>query len=249
MSHVCTRPCPVAFMQRNNLVELRNHLAEGHRCADAWVALAHLLHAPWQRVECLERAAAIAPDDLALRIAYLEHYVALHPDDAEAAADLRATRARRAITGYKPRIFRYQDATAPLGAILCAIGATTYEDIELALEEQDRLKRLGHPVLLGDLLVARGKITPEVLARALILQFRVRATNGAAPQVLGEYLIAEGRLQPEQLERALVEQIRLRQAGAHEPLGEILLRHGAVDVSALQHAYQKQMRDTMAAYV
>lgn len=63
MSRVCPRPCPFVQRHRYNLIRLRDHLAEGHRCADAWIALAHLVREPWQRLDCLERAFAIDPDD------------------------------------------------------------------------------------------------------------------------------------------------------------------------------------------
>ena len=121
-------------------------------------------------------------------------------------------------------------------------------DLEVVLEEQDRLRRLGRPLLLGDLLVRRSKVAPETLARALTLQSRLRAVNGAVPRTLGEYLIARKHVTPDQLERALLEQIRLRASGAHEPLGEILLRHGVVDAAILQRAFQQHMHDAMTAF-
>ena len=94
----------------------------------------------------------------------------------------------------------------------------------------------------------RSKVAPETLARALTLQSRLRAVNGAVPRTLGEYLIARKHVTPDQLERALIEQIRLRASGAHEPLGEILLRHGVVDAAILQRAFQQHMHDAMTAF-
>ncbi|MCS6938300.1 MAG: hypothetical protein NZM94_03460 [Roseiflexus sp.] len=249
MRRACPRPCSFVHRHRHNLIRLRDHLAEGHRCADAWVALAHLVREPCQRLDCLERASAIDPDDQNLRIAYLEHYVVLHPEDVQAAEELREAKARRVLARYKPRIFRHQDASQPLGVILRALGAVSNTDLEVALEEQERLRRLGRPMLLGDLLVLQGKTAPETLARALTLQSRLRAANGAMPRTLSEYLIANGHIAPDQLERALLEQIRLRVSGKHEPLGEILLRHGAVDATVLQRAFQQHMHDAMTAFV
>ncbi len=249
MRRVCSRPCPCVQRHRYDLFKLRDHLTEGHRCADAWVALAHLVPEPWQRLDCLERASAIDPDDQNVRIAYLEHYVVLHPDDEQAAGELRATKARRVLERYKPRIFRHQDASQPIGVILRALRAISDADLEVALEEQERLRRLGRPMLLGDLLVVRRKLAPEALARGLTLQSRIRAVSGATPRTLSEYLIARGHVTPDQLERALLEQIRLHTSGKHEPLGEILLRHGAVDATVLQRAFQQQMHDAMTAFV
>lgn len=249
MSRVCPRPCPFVQCHRYNLIRLRDHLAEGHRCADAWIALAHLVREPWQRLDCLERASAIDPADQNLRIAYLEHYVVLHPEDAQAAEELREAKARRVLEHYKPRIFRHQDASQPIGVILRALRAINDADLEVALEEQDRLRRLGKPILLGNLLVLRGKTAPEALARALTLQSRLRAASGATPRTLSEYLIAQGHIDPNQLEHALLEQIRLRASGKHEPLGAILLRHGAVDATVLQRAFQQHMHDAMTAFV
>lgn len=249
MCTACPRPCPVASAHRYDLNRLRAHLEAGHCCADTWIALSHIVNEPWQRLECLERAAALDPDDLDLQIARLEHFIVLHPDDAESVAELRAARARRAIANYRPRIFRQQDSAQPIGAILRALQVISNEDIEVALEEQERYKRLGHRVLLGDLLVANGKLAPEVLARALTLQCRIRAANRSSTHSLGEYLIAHGSLTPEQLEDALREQIELRKSGRNEPLGEILLRQGVVDVSTLRHALRQQMSDAMAAFI
>ncbi|WP_288089637.1 hypothetical protein [Roseiflexus sp.] len=249
MSRACPRPCPFVHRHRHDLIRLRDHLAEGHRCADAWVALAHLVREPWQRLDCLERASAIDPNDQNLRIAHLEHHVVLHPEDTQAAEELREAKARRALERYKPRIFRHQDASQPIGVILRALHAVNDADLEVALEEQERLRRLGRPMLLGDLLVLRGKTAPEALARALTLQSRLRAANGAMPRTLSEYLMAKGHVTPDQLERALIEQIRLHTSGKHEPLGEILLRQGAVDTTILQRAFQQHMHDAMTAFV
>ncbi len=249
MRRACPRPCPFVQRYRHDLIRLRDHLAEGHRCADAWIALTHLAPEPWQRLDCLERASAIDPDDQNLHIAYLEHYIVLHPEDTQAAEELREARARRALERYKPRIFRHQDASQPIGVILRALRAVSDADLEVALEDQERLRRMGRPMLLGDLLVLRGKTAPEALARALTLQSRLRAASGANPRTLSEHLIAQGHVTPEQLERALLEQIHLRASGNHEPLGEILLRHGAVDATILRHAFQRYMHDAMTAFV
>ena len=115
-------PDHAPFVQRHryDLIRLRDHLAGGHRCTDAWIAIAHLVHEPWQRLDCLERACAIDPDDQNLQIARLEHYIVLHPDDAHAAEELREAKARRVLERYKPRVFRHQDASQPIGAILRA---------------------------------------------------------------------------------------------------------------------------------
>lgn len=249
MRHVCSRPCPFVQRHRYDLFKLRDHLAEGCRCADAWVALAHLVPEPWQRLDCLKRASDIDPDDQNLRIAYLEHRVVVHPDDTHAAEELREAKARRALMRYKPRIFRYQDASQPIGAILRALQIVSDTDLEVALEEQEHLRRTGQPLLLGDILILRRKIAPEALARALALQSSIRAVNGAMPRTLSEYLIAKKHVTPEQLERALLEQIHLRISGTHEPLGAILLRHGVVDTDVLQRAFQHHMHDAMTAFV
>ncbi len=45
---------------------------------------------------------------------------------------------------------------------------------------------------------------------------------------LGEILILMGWATIEQVDQALIEQRRLRAAGSTEPLGKILVRHGAV---------------------
>lgn len=242
----CPRPCPVIATKRD-FAALRDHLASGHRCIDAWLALAQLVTTPEQRLDCLARASALDPDDVDLEISYLEHRLAVDPVDIEAAGALRAARARRALSGHKPRIFKHMDASPTLGSILLSMGALTKDDLEWLLQEQAELRRRGEQTMFGDIAVARGRITPELLARALMTQLHQRSSNEAAPRVLGEYLLAEG-LKPEQLERALVEQILLRRAGRRETLGEILLRLGMITKAQLNRALEHQRTDALSAF-
>lgn len=248
MNHtLCSRPCPAVAATRRDFTALRDHLAAGHRCVDAWLALADLVTVPAHRLDCLARASALAPDDVELEIAYLEQRLVIDPGDTEASGALRAARARRVLMGHKPRIFKQMDASPTLGSILVEMGALTAQELEWLLEEQAAVRRRGDQMMFGDVAVSRGKVTPETLARALMMQIQRRVSNDAAPRALGEYLIANG-LPPERLEQALTEQIYLRRVGRRETLGEILLRRRWVTRDQLERALAQQRQDAMSLF-
>ena len=232
---------------RNDFNALRDHLATGHRCVDAWLALADLVTVPAHRLDCLARASALAPDDIELEITYLEQRLIIDPGDTEASGALRAARARRVLMGHKPRIFKQMDASPTLGSILVQMGAITQQELEWLLEEQAAIRRCGEQMLFGDVAIARGKVTPETLARALMMQIQQRIGNDAAPRALGEYLIAGG-LPPERLEQALTEQIYLRRVGRRETLGEILIRRRWITRDQLERALAQQRQDALSLF-
>ncbi|MBO9324963.1 MAG: hypothetical protein J7463_05940 [Roseiflexus sp.] len=244
---LCPRPCPTVAAVRNYFNALRDHLVTGHRCVDAWLALADIVTVPAYRLDCLARASALAPDDIELEIAYLEQRLIVDPGDTEASGALRAARAQRALMRHKPRIFKQMDASPTLGSILVQMGAITQQELEWLLEEQAAIRRRGEQMLFGDVAIARGKVTPETLARALITQIQQRIGNDAAPRALGEYLIASG-LPPERLEQALTEQIYLRQVGRRETLGEILIRRRWITRDQLERALAQQQHDALSLF-
>jgi hypothetical protein len=232
---------------RNDFNALRDHLATGHRCVDAWLALADLVTVPAHRLDCLARASALAPDDIELEITYLEQRLIIDPGDTEASGALRAARARRVLMGHKPRIFKQMDASPTLGSILVQMGAITQQELEWLLEEHAAIRRRGEQMMFGDVAIARGKVTPETLARALMTQIQQRIGNDAAPRALGEYLIASG-LPPERLEQALTEQIYLRRVGRRETLGEILIRRRWITRDQLERALAQQQHDALSLF-
>jgi hypothetical protein len=244
---LCTRPCPAVAAMRSDFNSLRDHLAAGHRCVDAWLALADLVTVPAHRLDCLARASALAPDDIELEITYLEQRLIIDPGDTEASGALRAARARRVLMGHKPRIFKQMDASPTLGSILVQMGAITQQELEWLLEEQAAIRRRGEQMMFGDVAIARGKVTPETLARALMTQIQQRIGNDAAPRALGEYLIASG-LPPERLEQALTEQIYLRRVGRRETLGEILIRRRWITRDQLERALAQQQHDALSLF-
>ncbi|MDW8147604.1 MAG: hypothetical protein RMJ48_15110 [Roseiflexaceae bacterium] len=243
----CPRPCSAVVAIRRDFHALRDHLVAGYRCIDAWLALADLVTVPAHRLDCLARASALAPDDVELEMAYLEQRLVIDPGDTEASGALRAARARRVLMGHKPRIFKQMDASPTLGSILVEMGAITAQELEWLLEEQAAVRRRGIQMMFGDVAVSRGKVTPETLARALMIQIQRQVSNEAAPRALGEYLIADG-LPPERLEQALTEQIYLRRIGRHETLGEILLRRRWVTRDQLDRALAQQRQDAMSLF-
>jgi hypothetical protein len=124
----------------------------------------------------------------------------------------------------------------------------TAAQLHAALAEQSARKRAGEQILLGELLLQIGLVTPEALARALVNQTLAwvpahqQGVQSEAHSVerLGDYLVAEKVITLEQLEAALVEQLRLRQQGKQELLGQILIRNGWLRISTQEQILMRQ---------
>jgi hypothetical protein len=245
----CCRPCPTATEHGRTIAILRAHLMEYPLCADAWIALARLQTDQRRRLDCLTRAAMLAPEDAQVQSDYLECRLQLDPQNQDVAGWARRLRVQRAIDGVVPNVFRRMQRVRALGEILVEWGALSDHELRLALAEQHRRQAGEERVLLGDLLVAKKLVTPHVLARALMEQLGERMARGDMPQALGEYLVQEHHISPADLERALSEQTRLRQLGRHETIGKILLRHGAISVAMLKRALERQRDDALAAFL
>jgi len=103
-------------------------------------------------------------------------------------------------------------AVRRLGEILKADGLITRDDLDRALERQERLRR----EKLGHILLRRQDITREQLERGLAMQREMPAKR------IGEILLEQGFITPVDLKEAIEEQRRQR----NKRLGEILVEMG-----------------------
>lgn len=249
MAEICTSPCPVVQQDPSNSQSLRRHLMGGAQCVDAWLALASLVQLPSQQIDCLKRAAGLRPGDLEFQIAQLERIIALDPEDRAVADGLRQARATRALVGHSARAFARREPARELGAILMGMGEISEQDLRRALTYQRAQRDRGKTVAIGDVMVARGLVTPALLAKALIVQYEEKHERGDAPRSLGEYLISAGYITLAQLEHALIEQAGLRNHGQQETLGNILVRRKVINTITLQRALDQQRDDVMHSFL
>lgn len=208
---------------------LRQVLMDDPNCAPAWLWMSGLVVDTRQQRECLEQTLILDPGcDLAregLKLLQLRETLAGIP------AALPAT------SEHAPR---------RLGEYLVAQGFVSEAQVEEALAEQQR-RRLewNERVLLGDILVQRGWLMPQTLAKTLLLQQRDQrgAVVAPLPQRLGEYLVVDGVITTGQLAAVLEEQAHLHKTGTSMMLGEILLRGGYVTPEVLNRALEQQRQD------
>jgi hypothetical protein len=204
-------------------------LIENPRFLPAWLSMSQLVDDPARQRECLERA------------------LALDPGNEVARDGIETLRLKEMLASVQaPALLAGEPQPRQLGAYLLEQGTISHEQLQDALREQRQRRRRGDAIQFGDLLIERGLISPNTLARVLVaqLQERIERRHGHAPKFLGEYLIAERIITPAQLEAALEEQIRLRLAGSRVALGNLLLRKKYLTAKALQ----KVLDDQRAAF-
>lgn len=213
---------------------LRRVLLEHPTFVPAWISMSKIVTDGKQQRECLERALALDPENEVAR----ERLEQLHIKELLASVS-HVDRATRRPTRRK------------LGDFLVAAGAITAGQLRATLGEQSLRKRQGESILLGELLLQNGLVTPETLAQALVQQTlawvpaQQQGWENEAHSIerLGDYLIAEQLVTPAQLEAALVEQICLRQQGTHVQLGQIFVRKGWLRAAILEHILARQRRE------
>ncbi len=244
----CPVPCTFVDQHRDDMVALRTHLIEGNQCLDAWLALSRLVKPPRQRLDCLERAAVLAPERHDVTEAYLEARISFDSHDQDARMRLSELHTLRLLADVKTPHFHDQPRARLLGDILVESGAIAAEDLHEVLRQQQTGTPLTTDRRLGQMLLRRKLITPVRLARALILQQQERSQLRVAPQVLGEYLVAHNYITPQQLELALTEQLRLDQKGQRLSLGQILMRLNMISHITLEHAASEHQRAFWSQY-
>lgn len=232
----CPHPCPIIAEHGNAIPVIRAHLLEGHQCLDAWLALSRLVTDARQQLDCLERAAVLAPENEDVQIAYLEAVLKVEPDNQSARRRLEEIRTLRLLSDVKTWHFHDPPQARLLGDILVSMGAISPETLHEVLRSQQDGKSITTDRRLGQLLLRRKLITPSKLARALIIQQQERSRLRIAPQVLGEYLVEHNYITPQQLELALAEQLRLDQKNQHLSLGQILVRLNIISEELIERA-------------
>ncbi|MDP4300987.1 GspE/PulE family protein [Leptothrix discophora] len=115
----------------------------------------------------------------------------------------------------------------PLGQMLVEQMATTSDELEQALAEQQAQRNRK----LGEQLIARQLVTPEQLLAALDTQARMPTVR------LGEALVQLSFITEAQLQQALDQQ----RAERAQPLGELLVQRGVVDVQHLRVALARKL--------
>lgn len=130
-----------------------------------------------------------------------------------------------------------------LGQVLVEGGIITREDLERALERQQRTHEL-----LGEALIGMGALDSLDLTAALSVQGELASVQGALRaaagrrQLLGELLLAAKRITPEQLGQALAEQEK-----TGERIGAILVRRGFLSREELEAVLSFQRRQEKGA--
>jgi hypothetical protein len=218
---------------------LRNHLLQGHQCVESWLALSRLVATVAQRKDCLERAAVLVPEDQDIQMAYLETCLKLEPNNLSLQRRLQQLQVLSTLKNSDSRVFDRREDPRPIGDILVEQGLATREMISAALSRQRTHGGIMTP-RLGNMLLEGGYITPQSLARALIVQQQERSRMRVAPQAFGEFLVERGHLTAQQLEQALTEQIELDQRGQRLMLGELLVK--------LRYLKREKLASALQAY-
>jgi hypothetical protein len=218
---------------------IRQALIEDSQHAPAWYYMSFLLDDPVRQREYLEWALTLDPNYTAAREA-LEQ---LHIRQVLASA--------RSIVAPE-----YRPASRKIGDYLVEQGLISAAQRDEALAELNRIEpRAQRRALeeaqtkhLGDIVLARGWLTPQQLAAALVRQQQDRWRDGQRPERLGEYLIAAAAVTGDQLGSALAEQSGLRMRGKHMRLGELMIRGGALAAATLSRVLDQQQQDFSSRY-
>jgi len=217
-----------AFYQGDRKVAyqmVRAALMKDPTSIDAWLWLSKLVDDTPRQRECLERVLSLDPQNKTAREA------------------LERLRLQQLLATVQAPVLREQPASPRLiGAYLLDQQLITSDQLQEALYEQRSRKRHGDFVQLGDLLLAKGWVSPATLAHALVAQIgeKIKCAASGVPRFLGEYLLAEGQITPSQLETVLAEQMCLRIAGQRVTLGSLLLRNNCIDATKLHQILDQQ---------
>jgi hypothetical protein len=218
---------------------IRQALIEDSQYAPAWYYMSFLL------------------DDVDRQREYLEWALKLDPDYAEAREALDQLRIHQVIASARSIVApEYRPAPRKIGDYLVDQGLISAAQRDEALAElarsETRAKRGAladaKTKRLGDILLARGWVTPQQLAAALVRQQQDRSRGGQRPERLGEYLMAASLVSGDQLGAALAEQAWLRMRGKHMRLGELMIRGGALAPASLTAMLEQQQQDFSSRY-
>jgi len=204
---------------------VRAALLDDPKSIDAWLWLSKLVDDTPRQRECLERV------------------LLLDPQNNTAHDGLERLRLQQLLSTVHAPVLRERPAgPRQIGAYLVERQLITPDQLQAALCEQRDLKRYGHFVQLGDLLLQKGWVSTTTLARALVAQIneKIKSAGSPVPRFLGEYLLAEELITPQELEAVLAEQMQLRMAGKRVALGSLLLRNNCIDSAKLHEILDQQ---------
>jgi hypothetical protein len=218
---------------------IRQAIVEDAQSAPAWYYMSFLI------------------DDAARQREYLEWALKLDPDYLEAREALDQLRIRQVVASARSIVApEFRPAPRKIGDYLVEQGLISVAQRDEALAELARGdSRAKRGVLdsaknkrFGDILLARGWLSPQQLAAALVRQQQERWHGGQRPERLGEYLMAAALINGDQLGAALAEQSGLRMRGKHMRLGELMIRGGALAPAALNAILDQQRQDFTSRY-
>lgn len=131
---------------------------------------------------------------------------------------------------------------APIGNYLLGYGYVRPAQLIQALKFQRACSYGETRMLLGDVLIRDGVISPRVLASLLTLQLvdRLHVPGPFLPTRLGEHLVIQGILSPNQLATSLQLQAWLRAQGVRVRLGDLLIQQNLVTPQAIAAAVYAQ---------
>jgi hypothetical protein len=196
-------------------------------------------------------------DDAARQREYLEWALKLEPNYIQAQEALEQLHIREVLASARSIVApEYRPAPRKIGDYLVDQGLLSAAQRDQALAELSnvapRAKRRAledaKAKRLGDILLARGWLTPQQLEAALVRQQQDRSHDGQRPERLGEYLMAAAIVSGDQLGAALAEQAWLRMRGKHTRLGELLIRDGALAPKTLSSVLEQQHQDFSSRY-
>jgi len=218
---------------------IRQAILEDSQDAPAWYYMSFLL------------------DDVERQREYLEWALKLEPNYAEAREALDQLRIRQVLASARSIVApEHRLASRKIGDYLVDQGLISPAQRDEALAELSKIEpRTKRRTLedakarrLGDILLARGWLTPQQLAAALVRQQQDRSRDGQRPERLGEYLMAAAIVSGDQLGTALAEQSWLRMRGKHMRLGELMIRGGALAATTLSSVLEQQEQDFSSRY-
>jgi hypothetical protein len=214
---------------------MRRVLLDDPNCVPAWVWMSGFVDDPGQQQECLERALKIDPNNQAAR------------------EGLNVLRLRMFLSTM-PEVEQTRQVIEPqrIGEYLVDHGYITRTQLEAAvIEQHNRRSRGAEHVMVGDILVQLGLLTPRTLASALVThqqeQSQIPSTK-SEPRKIGAYLLDQNMLTPEQLAVILAEQTRMRYAGEHILLGELLISNGFITPRQLESTLAMQSKDFFGSF-
>ncbi|PDW02130.1 hypothetical protein [Candidatus Viridilinea mediisalina] len=121
-------------------------------------------------------------------------------------------------------------AKMPLGSYLLGHGYIRPNELVQALTLQQQMASEERCMLLGDIMVARGLISPQILATMLAVQLMDRLVDPTPfkPVRLGEHLVARHLIKPRHLAGVLQLQAWLRTQGQAVLVGQLLVQQNLV---------------------